>query len=137
RSPMPSWEAITVVVLAGITLSASPGPSMFYVLSRSLAQGRAAGFASLLGLAVGGVLLAIISALGLATLFIYSATAYGLIRGLGGCYLVYLALRMVVPALGGSRGDEACEARPPARAALGSIFGQGVVVELLNPGLSG
>ena len=42
---------------------------MLYVLSRSIGQGGAAGLASALGLCAGGVLLAIATALGLASLF--------------------------------------------------------------------
>ena len=39
---MPSQETIILVMLAGFTLSASPGPSMLYVLSRSIGQDRSA-----------------------------------------------------------------------------------------------
>ncbi len=126
---MPSWGTLSVVVLAGLAFSASPGPSMFYVLSRSLAQGRAAGFASSLGLAVGGMLLAVLSALGLAALFIYSATAYALMKGLGGLYLIYLGVRMALPSKGGAEA----EAPAPKPASFRSIFAQGILVELLNP----
>ena len=47
---MPQLDAIISVTLAGLALSATPGPSMLYVLSRSVGQSRAAGLASALGL---------------------------------------------------------------------------------------
>ena len=47
---MPTIETIVVVTLAGLALSASPGPSMLYVLSRSIGQSRSAGFMSAGGL---------------------------------------------------------------------------------------
>ena len=42
---------------------------MFYVLSRSMGQNRYLGLASALGLGLGGVLLAVATALGLAAIF--------------------------------------------------------------------
>ena len=43
---MPPIETILAVTLAGFALSATPGPSMLYVLSRSMGQNRYAGLAS-------------------------------------------------------------------------------------------
>ena len=56
---MPPIETILAVALAGFALSATPGPSMLYVLSRSMGQNRYAGLASALGLSLGGILLAV------------------------------------------------------------------------------
>jgi threonine/homoserine/homoserine lactone efflux protein len=63
---MPSLDAMLAVALAGLTLSVTPGPSMLYVLSRTVGQSRAAGLASALGLCLGGIFLAVATALGLA-----------------------------------------------------------------------
>ena len=52
---MPSAETMLIVALAGFALSATPGPSMLYVLSRSVGQSRAAGLASAIGLGIGGL----------------------------------------------------------------------------------
>ncbi|MEM7291534.1 MAG: LysE family transporter, partial [Pseudomonadota bacterium] len=65
---MPQLDAIVSVTLAGLALSATPGPSMLYVLSHSVGQSRAAGLASAIGLGLGGVILAVATALGLAAL---------------------------------------------------------------------
>lgn len=51
---MPPIETILAVTLAGFALSATPGPSMLYVLSRSMGQNRYAGLASALRLSLGG-----------------------------------------------------------------------------------
>ena len=56
---MPPIETILAVTLAGFALSATPGPSMLYVLSRSMGQNRYAGLASALRLSLGGILLAV------------------------------------------------------------------------------
>ena len=66
---MPPIETILAVTLAGFALSATPGPSMLYVLSRSMGQNRYAGLASALRLSLGGILLAVATALGLAAIF--------------------------------------------------------------------
>ena len=86
---MPQFDAIVSVALAGLALSATPGPSMLYVLSRSVGQSRAAGLASALGLCVGGMILAIATALGLATLFMRFDWVVVALRYVGSAYLVW------------------------------------------------
>ena len=66
---MPPFETMLAVALAGFALSATTGPSMLYVLSRSMGQNRYAGLASALGLSLGGILSAVATALGLAAIF--------------------------------------------------------------------
>lgn len=127
---MPSIETIIVVALAGFALSASPGPSMLYVLSRSVGQSRAAGLASALGLALGGAILAIIAALGLAAVFQQSEYAYTGLTICGSLYLIWLGVRMII-----EKDDEPgdTELKAVKIRSFGQIIWQGVVVELLNP----
>ena len=125
---MPSQESIILVILAGFALSASPGPSMLYVLSRSLGQDRNAGLASAAGLATGGVVHAVAAALGLSALLTYSPELYRGVTILGAAYLVYLGVQMYR-----SRNDEVGETEAVVRQPLRKIFTQGVVVEVLNP----
>lgn len=61
---MPPIESIVAVALAGFLLSVTPGPSMLYVLSRSVGQSRGAGLASAFGLALGAMVVAVATALG-------------------------------------------------------------------------
>ncbi|MBC6440499.1 MAG: hypothetical protein GDA49_08870 [Rhodospirillales bacterium] len=44
---MPSLETLLVVAVAAIVLNALPGPSQLYVVTRTAALGRGAGFANL------------------------------------------------------------------------------------------
>ncbi len=125
---MPSFEAIITVLIAGFMISASPGPSMMYVLSRSVGQSRAAGFASSVGLAIGGVLLAIGSALGLAVIFEYSSGLYRAISFAGAAYLFYLGYDMISNA-----GKEKLEISRVKSEKFSKIMYQGILVELLNP----
>ncbi|MFV0473306.1 MAG: LysE family translocator [Pikeienuella sp.] len=127
---MPSTETMIVVALAGFALSASPGPSMLYVLSRSVGQSRAAGLASAIGLGLGGVVLAVVAALGLAAVFQRSETAYQVLTFAGAAYLIYLGLRMILEKDG---EDEEFEIARVQKRSYASIIWQGVLVEVLNP----
>ncbi len=129
---MPSLEAIVVVTLSGLVLSLSPGPSMVYVLSRTLAQGWQAGFASAFGLALGGILLAIAAALGLTTLLHASDIAYQAIRWAGAAYLIYLGTSGIVESLYKAERDNA-RVRKVEPMAYSRVIGQGVLVEIFNP----
>lgn len=125
---MPELEIIIAVTVAGLFLSASPGPSMLYVLSRSVGQSRAAGFASAIGLAIGGILLALASALGLAAIFQVSPRAFTILQICGGCYLLYLGIGMIREA-----GQDDMRIRKVHSVGFSRILSQGVLVELLNP----
>jgi threonine/homoserine/homoserine lactone efflux protein len=124
---LPELETILLVTLAGLALSASPGPSMLYVLSRSIGQNRAAGLASSFGLALGGLILAIAAALGLTAIFSYSKPLYFTVQYAGAAYLVYLGVQMFMP----SEGDEKIE--NVELQTFRKIIFQGIFVELLNP----
>jgi threonine/homoserine/homoserine lactone efflux protein len=128
---MPQFDTILAVLLAGFALSATPGPSMLYVLSRTVGQDRMAGFASAFGLALGGMALAIATALGLAALFERVTWIVPALRYLGSAYLVWLGLGMIWEARSAAQADLSVSAvqRKPMR----KIVWQGVLVELLNP----
>lgn len=128
---MPDLQAIIAVALAGFALSLTPGPSMLYVLSRSVGQSRAAGLASALGLGVGGVLLAVATALGLAALFERLDWLVTVLRYAGSAYLVWLGFCMIRQAQDDAR--KVLEATDVTTDPFLGIFWQGVVIELLNP----
>lgn len=128
---MPTFEAIIAVTIAGFVLSATPGPSMLYVLSRSVGQSRAAGLASAFGLALGGVLLAVATAMGLAAVFQRFDTLVVALRYAGLAYLVWLGIKMITGAR--EAAQYTLEAENVERTPLRKIIAEGVVVELLNP----
>lgn len=128
---MPTLYALLSVALAGFALSASPGPSMLYVLSQSVGQSRTAGLASALGLCLGGVLLAIGTAFGLATVFAEAAWLLVALRYAGSTYLVWLGIGIIRSARGQAHMDTTV--RKVGQKPILSIVSQGVLVELLNP----
>jgi len=125
---MPSLETLLIFTAAALVLNLSPGPSNFYVLSRSLAQGTPAGLVATAGLAAGSLVHVAAAALGLSAIFVYSPVAYGVLKLAGAGYLVYLGLVTLL-----SRGPApgavgAATPKPP-----GQIFRQSILVEILNP----
>ncbi len=128
---MPSLDAMIAVALAGLALSVTPGPSMLYVLSRTVGQSRAAGLASALGLCLGGIVLAVATALGLAAVFEQSEWVVTVLRYVGSAYLIWLGVDMIRGARAESRVTLSVE--KVRQKPLRSIIWQGVVVEVLNP----
>jgi len=120
-------STLALFTAAAAVLTATPGPDMLLIASRSLGQGRAAGFLTYAGIAVGSYLQAFAAAFGLSQLFILVPTAYDVLRWLGAAYLAYLAwttLRSQAPLF--------APGRVPA-VSLRRIFLQGLWTNLLNP----
>src|SRR5438445_7255497 len=115
---------------ASLVLALTPGPAVVYIVARTLAQGRACGLASVLGVALGNLTNAVGAALGLAALFAVSSAAFVVVKWAGAAYLVYLGIRLW------RTPPTAAAAPPPAAAqalALRRVFRDGFVVALLNP----
>ena len=114
--------------LAGaMILLVIPGPAVFYILSRTIGQGRKAGVVSASGIAVGTLVHATAAALGLSAILVSSARAFRIVQFAGALYLILLGLRTL---LGRDDAQLACTA---AAHSLSRVFGQGVLVNLLNP----
>jgi len=107
---------------------------MMYVLSRTLGQSRLAGFASSLGLALGGVCLAVISATGLAVLFLESKLLFNFVAIVGALYLFYLAFDLARSAMQSKQALDETEVDKSVHGLpLVTIVRQGMLVEILNP----
>lgn len=114
-------------VLAALLLNLTPGADTVYILSRSLHQGRAAGVASVLGIAGGIVVHIVLVALGLAQLVARSPLLFAVLQYAGAAYLLWLGVQMWRSGGLGTGG-----AAPPS-APWGKVFRQGVLTNLLNP----
>ena len=104
-----------------------PGPAVLYITSRSIGLGRAAGLVSAMGIAVGTLFHVAAATLGLSALLVSSASAFRLVKYAGAAYLVYLGIRTL------RGGETGMLDASNGRRSLRSIFGQGVLVNLLNP----
>ncbi|VEA72577.1 Homoserine/homoserine lactone efflux protein [Serratia rubidaea] len=112
---------------ASLALTVTPGPDMLLIASRSISQGRRAGFASLAGIQLGTYCHALAAALGLSQLFVVMPLAYDAVRVMGAAYLLYLAWKTLRS--GGSLQASA----GLAPVAVGRIFRQGLWTNILNP----
>ena len=126
---MPTLNTILLVAVSGVLFSASPGPSMLYVLSRAIGQGRTAGYASAIGLALGGAALAIITAVSFGWLFAGRPDLFRVIKIVGGLYLLWLGARILLEAREARLGELDQITTLP----FSTILRQGFFVELLNP----
>lgn len=124
---LPPWPLLSAFMLASLVLAVTPGPGVFYILARSLTQGRRHGLASVAGVALGNFGNAVGAALGLAALFAVSSLAFTVVKFAGAAYLVYLGIQALRAPQPGPEGS----APPPER--LGRIFRDGFLVALLNP----
>lgn len=124
---LPSGPALYAFLIATLVLALTPGPGVVYIVTRTLAQGRAAGLASVGGVALGNLANAVGASIGLAALFAASSLAFTVVRWAGAAYLLWLgwqALRQPAAAQDG---------QPLHVAAPGRLFRDGFLVALLNP----
>jgi threonine/homoserine/homoserine lactone efflux protein len=122
--PLDTW---LLFCLACIALVATPGPNVLYLVSRTLAQGRAAGFVSLAGTSAGVAAHALAAALGLSALLATVPVAYDAVRWAGALYLAWLAWTTWR-----SQSDKA-QSIAPTEVRAGQLFRQGLLTSLLNP----
>lgn len=123
---MPSLSTVYAFALASVVLLVIPGPAVLYILNRSVSDGRVVGLAAVGGLELGNLVHVIAAAIGLSAVLATSATAFAVVKWLGAAYLVIVGVRTLMqPA---ARVDSDRSGVSARRA-----FGQGVVVNVLNP----
>ena len=118
---------LAVFAAAALALAVVPGPAVFYIVARSVDQGRFAGLVSALGIGVGSLVHVTAATIGLSSLLASSATAFTVVKYAGAAYLILLGIHRLLTR------EEFVEvaARPPR--ALRKIFRDGVIVNVLNP----
>lgn len=88
---------LPLFLAAAIVLLLTPGPSVMYIVARSLGQGRRAGLISVLGIEVGNFMHVLAATLGLSALLLSSALAFTTVKYLGAAYLIYLRWYRFLP----------------------------------------
>ena len=125
---MPDFSTLALFAAACLALTATPGPDMLLIASRSVSQGKASGFATLAGIQVGTYCHALAAALGLSQLFLAVPIAYDVVRYVGAAYLLCLAWQTVR-----STGTTLAPTAGLRRHPIGAVFRQGLLTNLLNP----
>jgi len=125
---MPDASTFLLFAAASLAFLAIPGPSVFYIVTRSLAQGRRAGVTSMLGVQAGGLVHVVAAAFGVSAIIASSATAFTIVKYVGAAYLVLLGLRKLL-----ARGEDDPQLELGGAAPGRRLFWQGAIVNLFNP----
>ena len=123
---MPDFGSIITFAVASVALLLIPGPAVIYVLNRSVSDGREVGLAAVAGLELGNFMHVVAAPAGLSAVLATSATAFNTVKWLGAGYLVFVGLRTLMVRPKVIAGDT-------SSVSLRRSFGQGVVVNTLNP----
>jgi threonine/homoserine/homoserine lactone efflux protein len=124
---LPPWPLLSAFLFASLALAVTPGPGVFYIVTRSLMQGRHVGLASVAGVAVGNLGNALAASVGLAALFAVSSFAFIVVKYAGALYLIYLGVHaLLAPQANPS-------VAPSVPSSLARVFRDGFIVALLNP----
>jgi threonine/homoserine/homoserine lactone efflux protein len=124
---VPDVAILVQFAIASVILAITPGPDMTLFVSRTLSQGRAAGFASMAG-ALAGTVVHTTLVVGVSALIVASPTAFLVLKIFGAGYLVYLAWQAIRY---GSAFSPEKKAGPSISVA--KSFSIGLGVNLMNP----
>jgi threonine/homoserine/homoserine lactone efflux protein len=120
-------EQLALFAFAVLLLAATPGPVWIYLISRTLAQGRRAGYFSLLGVMAGVFVHVLLAAIGLSAVLLAVPMAFDVIKLAGAAYLLWLAISTVRGA-GFSFSPQPLEPVPDR-----VLFRQAMIASVVNP----
>ena len=120
--------ALPTFAVATLAMLLVPGPSVLYLVARSVQDGRGCGLIAMLGVEVGALVHAIASACGLGAILASTPWALAVIRFGGAGYLLFMGIRQ----LRAGRSTAAVIGAPPTRSTW-RLLRDGMMVDLLNP----
>ena len=124
---MIDWTTLSLFLSVTAVLVFIPGPNTMYIVARSVEQGRKAGAVSSLGVQVGSMIHILFAMFGLSALIVSSAFAFNAIKYAGALYLIFMGIKTL-------RSEKAVALKEEnTELALGKMFQQGIVVNVLNP----
>lgn len=126
---LPTTATLLQFAVATIVIAITPGPDMTLFVGRALSEGRAAGFACMLGAMTGIVIHTALVALGLSALIVASPQAFFVLKLVGALYLVWLAWQAIRH--GSAFSPDMGEVR--ARRSFFANWATGLGINLLNP----
>ncbi|MFM2478590.1 LysE family translocator [Celerinatantimonas sp. MCCC 1A17872] len=122
-------ENLWLFVLSGILLNMVPGPDSLLIAGRAAGQGFKAGSAAALGIGSGTLIHITAAALGLSAILATSATAFMVVKILGGIYLLYIA----IGAFKASFQGQATSTKVFHAKSFKQVYWQGFITNLFNP----
>lgn len=119
---------LSLILVAALVASASPGPATLAIAGTSMASDRAAGLSLAAGITTGSLIWSVSAALGLGAVMLANAWVFEVIRYFGAAYLMYLAYK------------SACSAISPKEIKVKSMAGskstlfvKGLLLHITNP----
>ncbi|MGE4449557.1 leucine efflux protein LeuE [Oryzomicrobium sp.] len=126
---------LATFVLGTIFIVLVPGPNSMYVMTVASRQGIAAGYRGACGIFLGDLILMVLAATGVASLFKANPALFVVLKYAGAAYLVYLGLNLVRAGIrrwrGAAQAAPETPATPPPEAAR--PFQVALLISLLNP----
>jgi threonine/homoserine/homoserine lactone efflux protein len=124
-----SVETLATFVVAAFVMVVIPGPTVLFTIGRAMALGRLRGFLSILGTALGSIVLVVGVALGVGTVVAQSIVLFTIVKVLGAGYLIYLGVQAI------RHRKDAAESMsgPVPRRSGGRLLAEGFVVGVTNP----
>jgi RhtB (resistance to homoserine/threonine) family protein len=123
-------QYLLYLVITAITV-ASPGPGIILTLSNAVRHGVKPALSGVIGIAMGILIIAIISASSLGVLLATSALAFTILKYVGAVYLIYLGIKLWRSPTMKFEGD--VNASKLHNSEYGKRFQEGFLVSLLNP----
>jgi threonine/homoserine/homoserine lactone efflux protein len=121
------WENLVAFVLASVVIIVIPGPSVLFVIGRSIAFGRRAGVLSVVGNALGTIPAVVAVAFGVGAIVASSVVAFTIVKLAGALYLVWLGIQAIR-----HRRDVRTDGTVRPRSSW-SLLRQGMIVGMTNP----
>ncbi|MBS0281672.1 MAG: LysE family translocator [Proteobacteria bacterium] len=113
---------------AALLLNLAPGPDLAFILGHTARGGTRHGLAAMLGVWAGVLCHITFAVVGLSALIAASAEAFAIVKWIGVGYLLWLGVQALR-----SKGGFLADTGPHAPVSLRRVFGQGMLVNLLNP----
>ncbi len=120
-------EQYLLFVLMSVLVVLSPGPGVILTLTNSLRYGVCESIGGIAGIALGTLIVAIISVTGLGLILAASALAFSILKYAGAAYLIYLGIKMWR-----SKPDDLSRIAPRKQGKK-IRFAEGLSTQLLNP----
>lgn len=125
-----AWEMVLPFLLVSLVATATPGPSVLYVLSAGLSGGSRGYGLGAVGILCADSIYFLLSMAGLGTFLLASYQLFMLIKWLGAAYLAWLGLRLLWQAFVRPENVAIDSSKAPQRARW---FSGGFTVHAANP----
>lgn len=113
--------------ITAVVICLTPEIDTFYILSRSISQGKIAGVYSVLGISSGTIVHTILAAIGLSALLKTSVLIFTIVKVVGAFYLLFLGVQMLF------KKESRLNTFKMNYISPKKLFTQGVITNVTNP----